>query len=213
MLERLDSLDKQVSWWINHHPNDLSDWLLWTYSQSFLWLIVISFFYCAVVLCKDKKSWFWVLVGMSLCVLAADQISSHIIKEIVMRPRPCHELDDIRMFRTRPGGLYSFVSSHATNSFALATYLCLAYGSWKKKMGDRTVNGNWLKNIGNGHRGPLAPILLFSWAILTSYSRIYLGKHYMGDVVCGALLGIGIGATVYFVISKIRLRISAKSAA
>ena len=130
-----------------------------------------------------------------------------------MRLRPCHALEDIRMFHTRPGGLYGFVSSHATNSFALATYLCLTYGSRKRQPGRWPVKGNWLRNTGSGHRGPLAPIVLISWAILTSYSRIYLGKHYLGDVICGALLGIGLGATVYFVICKIRLWICSKSVA
>ena len=49
--------------------------------------------------------------------------------------------------------------------------------------------------------------------MITGYSRVYLGKHYPGDVICGALLGIGVGAAVYFAISRIRRRAASKSVA
>ena len=90
------------------------------------------------------------------------------------------------MFQTSCGGLYGFVSSHAANVFALATFLSL----WHRK----------IRNEKLGMRHSLFPILLFLWAILVCYSRPYLGKHYPGDVVCGAALGLLVGTAVFFII-------------
>ena len=78
------------------------------------------------------------------------------------------------MFRTHCGGQYGFVSSHAANAFAIATFLILRY-----------------------RRHFWACLLLLLWAVLTCYSRAYLGKHYPGDLVCGAALGALIGWCVY----------------
>ena len=54
------------------------------------------------------------------------------------------------------------------------------------------------------------PWVMFVWAVVVCYSRAYLGKHYPGDLVCGALLGLGVGAMVYFAMSRIKLWISSR---
>ena len=61
--------------------------------------------------------------------------------------------------------------SHASNTFFLATFLSFLL---RKKI-------------------PWFPILLFSWAILVSYSRIYLGVHFPGDIITGMVAGILLG--------------------
>ena len=63
------------------------------------------------------------------------------------------------------------------------------------------------------YKTPILPYLLMIWAAIVSYSRPYLGKHFPGDVVCGALLGLGVGAVVYFVIEKISLKIASRQSA
>ena len=195
-MSRIKALDQDVFWWINSHHSTFLDWFLWTFSQSWSWFIVVILFYVALTLRKDIKSWLWILVGLGLCILLADQISSNVIKDGIQRLRPCHEFEGVRMFHTGKGGLYGFVSSHAANAFAIAMFISLMYG--KKQ---------------DGKRHPMIPILIFGWAIIVAYSRPYLGKHYPGDVICGALLGLGIGALVYFAICKIRLKISSRSSA
>ena len=94
----------------------------------------------------------------------------------VCRPRPCQVLEDYNHFHTECGGSFSFVSNHAANAFALATFLFLRYRKQMKAL----------------------PIIMFVWAFLTSYSRIYLGKHYPGDILCGALFGILVGWFVWW---------------
>lgn len=211
-MEQLSTLDRNLFWWINHHDNPVLDWLMWGATQPVCWIVVLALWFCLVPLRHDRRSWLWVLLGGIVCLAASDQVSSHIIKEAVMRLRPCHALEGVRMFRTRPGSLYGFVSSHAANSFALATLFCLQYGG-KRRQEDPTPPHNRWNAIGSGFRSRLTPILLISWAVMTSLSRVYLGKHYPGDIVCGALLGVGIGAGIYFIISKTRLRIASKSRA
>lgn len=129
---------------------------------------------------REPKRWWLVLAGVVLCFLLADQGSVHLFKDTVCRLRPCHALEEVRMFRTHCGGQYGFVSSHAANAFAVAVFFCMRY--WK---GTKTV-----------------PICLLAWALATSYSRAYLGKHYPGDLICGALFGAVIGWLVWFAVAK-----------
>jgi len=71
------------------------------------------------------------------------------------------------------GGLYGFVSSHASNSFNVAL-ISLMF-----------IKNKWFT----------AGII--SWAAIIGYSRVYLGVHYPGDVICGSLLGALIGYSVF----------------
>lgn len=192
----MEAIDRSLFWWINSHSNTFLDWTLWTFSQHWSWLIVILLVYVFTTLRHDRGNWLWVLVGVALCFLLADQISNNAIKDGVQRLRPCHAMEGVRMFHTGKGGLYGFVSSHAANSFAIAIFFSLLYGGGKKE--------------GTRWRGEWVPWVMFVWAVVVCYSRAYLGKHYPGDLVCGALLGLGVGALVYFAMSRIKLWISSR---
>lgn len=206
-MERLIEFDTTVFRWINGHHNDMLDWLLWTVSQHWCWVVVIVAVYLLVTLRRDRRSWAWVLLGIALCFLLADQISNNVIKDGVQRLRPCWGLEDVRMFHTSKGGQYGFVSSHASNVFALAMFFSLLYGG-KRRRGQQDKGGG---DSTEPYRAAWLPWVLMAWACLVGYSRCYLGKHYPGDVVCGAFLGLGVGALVYFVISRIRRLIASRS--
>ena len=210
-METIKAVDEQVFWWINSHHNNVLDWVMWTFSQGWSWAIVILLVMAVVTLRKDRSSWMWFLIGIALCFLLADQISNNAIKEGVQRLRPCHALEDVRMFKTGKGGLYGFVSSHAANGFAVAMFISLLYGGRRKQNDELRKDEHFWNSLGSGYKTPWIAPLLMAWAIILSYSRPYLGKHYPGDIICGALLGLGVGAFVYFVISKIRLLIASKS--
>ena len=205
-MERIIEIDKSVFWWVNSHHTDWLDWTMWVFSQSWSWLIVIVLAYYFTTIRHDRGSWLWVLAGIAVCILLADKISTDAIKDGVQRLRPCYELNGVRMFHTSKGGHYGFVSSHAANAFAVAMFLSLLYG------GKRNT-GSGEQSAENSYRSIALPYLLFAWATVTGYSRAYLGKHYPGDIICGAFLGLGVGALVYFVISLIRRRIASKSLA
>lgn len=196
MLETLNTLDTQLFRWINDHHCQMADWVLWTASQSWSWAVVLVLFFVFVTLRYEPRRWWVVGIGIALCFLLSDRISVVCFKDVVCRLRPCHVLDDVRMFRTHCGGQYGFVSSHAANVFALAMFLALRYGG-RKAVGFRKT----IHSIGSARW--MVPLLAFLWAAVVIYSRPYLGKHYPGDCICGALLGITIGALVYFMIEKI----------
>lgn len=186
MLETLKDIDTQWFLWINSHHTTALDWTMWTLSQHWSWAVVIVLAFMLLTLRQEPRRWWLVTIGVVLCFLLADQ-GSVLIKDTVCRLRPCHALEDVRMFRTHCGGQYGFVSSHAANAFAVALFFVLRY--WKR------IKRQW----------PL--LLLIVWALATSYSRAYLGKHYPGDLVCGAILGCIIALIVWWLTDTIEKKL------
>jgi undecaprenyl-diphosphatase len=111
---------------------------------------------------------------LALTVLASDQISL-LLKESIQRLRPVHDpvIEHLAHNVLRKGGLYGFVSSHASNAFAILFFTASIF---KNK-------SYW--------------VLLSFWALLFSYSRIYSGVHFPLDVIGGALLGSLLGWAFY----------------
>ncbi len=140
-----------------------------------LYLLIIGI----IIKTYRKKSVLVIIVIISL-IGAADFITSSIIKPLAKRERPCHdkEINSKLYVPIGCGGTYGFVSSHSANTFALATILLLIS---RKKI--------W--------------ILLYLWSFSVAYSRIYLGVHYPGDIVCGALIGIILALLFYLIYKKL----------
>src|SRR5690606_33867094 len=139
-----------------------------------LYIVLLYFVYKKY----GKHTWI-ILIGAALTVTLADQISVQLFKNVFERLRPCHNPDInemVHIVNNKCGGQFGFVSSHATNTFAIATFLGLLLKGAKKKT---------------------TLVLLLIWATIVSYSRIYLGVHYPLDVLCGGILGVGIGYFVY----------------
>jgi undecaprenyl-diphosphatase len=173
MIERLD---QQLFLFLNSINSPFWDNIMFALSGRLIWAplyLVILF-----VLWKKLKRKMLILIPVIIVAVAlCDQISVHLFKEVFQRLRPCHEpsLEGmIHLVRGQCGGQYGFVSSHATNSFNVAL-LSLLF-----------IRKRWFT------------IAILLWAALVSYSRIYLGVHYPGDVLCGALLGSAIGYATWF---------------
>lgn len=125
------------------------------------------------------KSLPFIVIALATVGLS-DVISSHFLKDFIGRIRPCHEEQLEGIMKLRVGycpNSGSFTSSHAVNHFGLATFFYLALRLYFKQ---------WA-------------LLFFLWAGLIAYAQVYVGVHYPGDVLGGALLGILIGVfTAYF---------------
>jgi undecaprenyl-diphosphatase len=140
--------------------------------EASFWVPVYVFLFLFITLNFGRKGWWWALALIGLIALA-DSLSSHLIKELLYRPRPCRDevmAHKIRLLAKTCGMNGSFTSSHATNHFAIATFLYLT-----------------LKNS--------SPFwaLGFIWAGLISYAQVYVGVHYPLDVIGGAILGSTLG--------------------
>jgi undecaprenyl-diphosphatase len=142
-------------------------------SEKWIWIPLYVFFLYLIIRYFKKNS-YWVILAAVVMITVTDQLSVHAFKNIFMRLRPCHEptLEGlIHLVRNKCGGDFGFVSSHAINHFALATFFSLIF---YKKFKYFTP-------------------LLIVWAAFISYSRVYLGVHYPGDVICGGLAGASLG--------------------
>ncbi|NND77191.1 MAG: phosphatase PAP2 family protein [Flavobacteriales bacterium] len=178
MLERLEKLDQELFLFLNGLHVDWLDPIMIGLSNP---LYSIPVYIVAFFLIQTKFGWkvaLWSILAVSLVVFLADGISTRIFKEGFKRYRPCHNAEIssyIHLLKEGCGGLYTFVSGHATNFFALATFFI------------------WLLK---DHIRLIVPVLML-WAALIAYSRIYLGVHYPVDILSGALLGIFIGWLVH----------------
>lgn len=167
-MDLLIQLDKELLLFINSLNTPLLDRFFWIYTSIPIWIplyLVIAYEFI-----KPNYRVGLILVGgLVLTFVLTDQISSAVFKNLFERWRPTHEpsLEGlVRTLNNYKGGPYGFVSGHAANSFALAAFV--AY----------FLKNRWVTAA------------LFTWAAINGYSRIYLGVHYPGDVVCGALLGV-----------------------
>lgn len=178
MIKRLSQLDQEIFLWFNSHHSPFMDEVMVFISGKLEWIplyALLLFF----VYKKYDKAVVWVMLAAALVVTLADQSSVHLFKDVFQRYRPCHNLDIGELVHTvngKCGGKYGFVSSHAANTFGIAVLL-----------------GSLLK-----YQYKIYPLLLLLlWAGIVSYSRVYLGVHYTGDIFVGALLGSLIGYLVY----------------
>lgn len=142
-------------------------------TEMWLWIPLYLLLLYLVFKQYGKRGW-WILLAVAVVILCSDQLSAHVCKPLFHRLRPCFNPDLeglVHLPKGLPGGRYGFVSSHAANTFAVAAFLTAAL---RKRY----------RGIGWG---------LFAWALISSYSRIYVGVHYPGDILAGAALGGVIG--------------------
>lgn len=183
MLEKIVLWEKDLFLFLHSPHSPIGDAFMYMISAVWPWVLVIVVLVFFLFYKKPaKEAILFILVAVLLMVIT-DQLSSHLIKPLCARLRPTYHPLTKDLVQPVYGYLasgYSFVSGHATNFLAIATFTSL------------TFRNRWYSFI------------VFALALTVAYSRIYLGVHFVSDVVCGALLGFCVAWGVSTVYQKLR---------
>ena len=147
------------------------------FSDNSVWIPLYIAIAIMLVLRLGWKKGLIVIASLAITFALCDFLSD-MIKHIVNRLRPAYDTqmiqDGIRVLEKK-GSLFGFFSSHAANTFGFAICSLIGFRNDRSR-----------KWTGYG-------ILIFTWAFLVSMSRVFVGKHYMGDIMTGAIFGLVTG--------------------
>jgi undecaprenyl-diphosphatase len=177
VLDFLLDFDHRLFLYFNSKGNESFDFF-WLLITNKFFNLLIYFFACLLIFKKTNFRYFiFLTIWVSILILVSDQ-TSNFFKLYFKRLRPCHNDEFLflsRLVKSSCGGLYSFFSAHASNSFSLATIFFFLF---KKHF----LKGYWFFII---------------TASLISYSRIYLGVHFPIDIFVGSIFGFVYGFVFY----------------
>ena len=180
-MDYLINIDSDLLLWLNGAHNAFFDAFMMLFTNKFIW--VPMYLALAYLLFRNMslKQVVMCLVAIALLIVITDQMSSSLIRYAVGRLRPANLenpiSDMVHIVDGYRGGRYGFPSSHAANSFGLAFFLLYLF-----------------------RRSPI-PVFIMVWAIFNSYTRIYLGVHYPGDLFVGMIVGF-VGATMCYYVFR-----------
>jgi undecaprenyl-diphosphatase len=177
LYEKIIHADWYIFFKINGKwSNGFFDLVLPMVRESIVWIPLYLFLLVVGFQRFGWRMWYWI-IGIALTAALTDFVSSQLIKENIMRLRPCQDpnINPFVMFRVKYCPVSSsFTSSHATNHFGVAMFIFI---TWR-----RYFNRKWL-------------LLLFAWAALICYAQVYVGVHFPIDVSAGTALGCLLGYT------------------
>lgn len=177
MLEWLKELDRELLLYLNSFHTPFLDPIMFWITKTLFWL-PLYLFLLFLTIKYFKKDWWIIIIGIAITILLTDRITSGFMKPFFERLRPSREpsleglvhLVKDAAGKIYTGGKFGFASSHAANTFATAMFFWLVFRHRYRWM--------WV---------------LFVWATVMTYTRIYLGAHYPGDILVGLLIGLACG--------------------
>lgn len=175
--EHIHKFDQNLTLEINSWDSPVTDPVWQFFSDIPVWIPM----YVLIVACLIwRLGWKKGLI-MTLAAVATFGFCyqfSNLIKDLVCRVRP---LNDAYMLENGLNVLegasrsFSFFSAHSANAFGLATSTLIGFRLDKR-----------LKYKGYA-------TWMFFWASMVALSRVFVGKHYLGDILAGALIGAAAG--------------------
>lgn len=179
MIDYLVATDTEVFLWLNSWHTLFWDIFMRMATGKWIWIA----FYASILFALYKAyGWRTMLVFGIICGIAVtitDQLTASIMRPYFERMRPSNPenpiSDMVHVVDNYRGGSFGFPSSHAANTFAVATVLSLVFKRW------------------------YLTVAMYFWAVLNCYSRVYLGVHYPGDLVVGLLIGLIVGLLLFVI--------------
>ncbi len=178
----LIEFDKELLLAVNGSESLFLDGLVKTLTTAATWIpLYLSLFYM-VMKNNDTVQQIVLIVGCALlCVMLAGSVDDLIVKPAVGRWRPTHDpeigslVDVVNGYR---GGNYGFFSAHASNTFSVAVFFSFLV------------------------RSRMLTCFLVGWSLTNCWTRMYLGVHFPGDILCGLLWGGLVGTSVYMLLYR-----------
>lgn len=176
-------MDSTITLYINGSHSLYLDGVAWFSTQFFTWIPFLLGLLYILLRSYKLKEFLWIVAALILCVLICDQSSSALFKPLIGRYRPSqnpyisHLVDTVQAYR---GAQFGFFSAHAANTISVATFCSLLLR----------------------HRYVTYPLI--AWSILNCWTRLYLGVHYLGDILIGLLYGTIVGAIIFLIFLRSR---------
>ncbi|SDG99162.1 undecaprenyl-diphosphatase [Prevotella communis] len=187
-MEEFIQLDKQLLLWFNGSDSLFLDGLVKTLTTATTWIpLYLGLFYLVLKNNDNVQKVLLVLGCAGLCVFLAGSLNDLFVKPWVARWRPSRDpeiamlVDVVNGYR---GGRYGFFSSHAANTFSLAIFFTLLV------------------------RSKVLSVAMILWSLLNCWTRLYLGVHFPGDILCGLLWGGVVGTGMWFLHQHIYKKIN-----
>lgn len=177
MLDRLQDIDRAATLAINSLHTPVSDSFWQLMSDVKVWIP----FYVAIIIWlfarMGTRKALIIIVSIILTVVMSDQLAN-LVKDTASRLRPCYDSVCVQgglHILERRTGLFGFFSGHAANAFGLAVCAIVGVRS----------------DIRNRYKGFAAMMLI--WAVFVALSRVFVGKHFLGDILAGSAVGSILG--------------------
>lgn len=170
MLETLSNLDTQLFLFFNRHTSPFWDIIMYYGTLKYTWIPLYLLILFGIGR-KYKLQTILIVIFIALLITMTDQLSMF-SKELFERWRPCRDPElgpFINLYQGKCGGRFGFFSAHAASSFGLAYFT------------SKLIKRRWFT------------ISIFTWAAFVAYTRVYLGSHFPGDIIVGAIIGIILG--------------------
>lgn len=190
MVENILNYERDLFLWLNGSDSFYLDKFMWLFTGKVVWIPLILLLCYIIFYKKNWRESLLIILSIVLLITICDQFASSICKPLFSRLRPTHHpdfkiyVDTVFNYR---GGRYGFISSHAINAFGFATFTSLLF------------RYRWYS------------ITIFIWAALMSYTRIYLGVHFITDIIPAILFGCLFGFLVYIFYVFVRIKLLLKS--
>ena len=187
-MQTLIDLDTTIFLYLNSLHNSYMDMFMMMFSAKFTWVPMYLAFAWMTWRSYSWKTTLTVVVACVALIALADQTCATLIRPYVERLRPSRMEGElwplVHVVNEYRGGMFSFPSCHAANSFAFAVFASLLVRKWR------------------------FTLFVCLWALINSYSRIYLGVHYPGDLLVGSILGALMAWGMYYVALVVSRRLT-----